>query len=85
MYLSLNQFDRAIKESKTALQYDPSNETALYRLILALRHSGRGDDLQPLVKRLSELHRESLQHETDRKKYRLVEQESATSPQGANH
>ncbi len=85
MYFTLNQFDRAIKESKTALQYDPSNETALYRLILALRHSGHGDDLQPLVKRLSELHRQSLQHETDLKKYRLVEQAPATPSPDANH
>jgi tetratricopeptide (TPR) repeat protein len=80
MYMSLNQYDRAIKESQLALKYDPSNETALYRLILAMRHSGHSDDLQPLVKRLSELHQESMRQETERKKYRLVEQESATTP-----
>lgn len=80
MYMSLNQYDQAIKESRIALKYDPSNETALYRLILALRHSGHDDDLQPLVKRLSELHQESMRHETDLKKYRLVEPGSAGPP-----
>jgi tetratricopeptide (TPR) repeat protein len=85
IYMSLDQYDRAIKESQIALQYDPSNETALYRLILAMRHSGHGDDLQPLVKRLSELHQESMQQETERKKYRLVEQESAASPSDGGH
>ncbi|MGO8772832.1 MAG: tetratricopeptide repeat protein [Terracidiphilus sp.] len=85
MYMSLNQYDKAIKESRISLQYDPSNETALYRLILALRHSGRGDDLQPLVKRLSELHQESMRHETDRKKYRLVEQDSPGVPPDGGH
>ena len=85
MYMTLKQYDQAIKESRKALQYDPSNETALYRLILALRHSGQGDDLQPLVKHLSELHQESMRRETDRKKYRLVEQGSAaTSPDGGH-
>jgi tetratricopeptide (TPR) repeat protein len=82
MYMSLKQYDLAIKESRTALKYDASNETALYRLILALRHSGHGDDLQPLVKRLSELHQESMRHETDRKKYRLVEPDSTAAPTG---
>jgi tetratricopeptide (TPR) repeat protein len=80
MYMSLNQYERAIKESQIALKYDPSNETALYRLILAMRHSGHGGDLQPLVKRLSELHQESMRQETERKKYRLVEPDSAATP-----
>jgi tetratricopeptide (TPR) repeat protein len=85
IYMSLNEYDRAIKESKVALQYDPSNETALYRLILAMRHSGHSDDLQPLVKRLSELHQESMRHETDLKKYRLVEPGAAGAPPDGGH
>jgi tetratricopeptide (TPR) repeat protein len=72
MYMSLNQYDRAITECRTALQYDPANESAMYHLIISLRHSGHNDELPPLVKRLSELHRESLRHETDRKRFRLV-------------
>ena len=76
MYMSLNQYDRAIKECKTTLQYDPSNEAAMYHLIISMRHSGHQDDLQPLVKRLSELHQESLRHETDRKRYQLFEEGS---------
>jgi tetratricopeptide (TPR) repeat protein len=85
MYMGLNQYDRAINECKTSLQYDPSNETAMYHLIISMRHSGRQDDLQPLVKRLSELHQESLRHETDRKRYQLVEEGSPTAkPDGGN-
>ena len=61
MYMTLNQYDLAAKECRTALQYDPSDETAMYHLIISLRHSGHQDDLKPLVKRLSELHQESLQ------------------------
>lgn len=84
MYMSLEQYDRAISECRTALHYDPSNETAMYHLIISMRHSGHNADLAPLVKRLSELHQESLQHETARKRYRLVEERSAPpQPAGA--
>jgi len=76
MYMTLKQYDRAISECRTALQYDPSDETAMYHLIISMRHSGHQDDLPPLVKRLSEMHQESLQRETDRKRYRLVEEGS---------
>jgi tetratricopeptide (TPR) repeat protein len=72
MYMSLGQYHRAIKECKTALQYDPANETAMYHLIISLRHSGQNDELPPLVKRLAELHKESLRHESERKSFRLV-------------
>jgi len=79
MYMNLKDYDRAIKECRIALRYDPSNETAMYHLIISMRHSGHQDDLQPLVERLSDLHKESLRHETDRKRYRLVEERSPTS------
>jgi len=70
--MTIGQYDRAIKECRTALQYDPANESAMYHLIISLRHIGHNDELPPLVKRLSELHQESLRHETDRKRFRLV-------------
>ena len=76
MYMSLKQYDRAIKECHLALQYDPSDESAMYHLVISLRHSGHNnDELQPLVKRLSEMHQESMHRETERKRYRLVEEE----------
>jgi tetratricopeptide (TPR) repeat protein len=72
MYMTLNQYDQAVKECRTALQLNPSNESAMYHLIISLRHSGHNDELPPLVKRLAELHQESLKRETDRKRFRLV-------------
>jgi tetratricopeptide (TPR) repeat protein len=85
MYMSLGQYDRAIKECKTALQYDPANETAMYHLIISLRHSGQNDELPPLVKRLAELHKESLRHESERKSFRLVIEGSPTPSSDAAH
>ena len=85
MYMSLNQYDRAINECRTALRYDPANESAMYRLIISLRHSGHNDELPELVKRLSELHQDSLQRETDRKRFRLVvEGDAAPRTYGAH-
>jgi tetratricopeptide (TPR) repeat protein len=83
MYMSLGQYDRAIKECKTALQYDPANETAMYHLIISLRHSGQNDELPTLVKRLAELHKDSLRHESERKSFRLVV-EGSPAPDAAH-
>lgn len=85
MYMSLGQYEKAIKECRTALQYNPSDETAFYHLIISLRHTGHKEDLQPLVKRLAELHKESLQHETDRKRFRLVEEGVPATQPGVAH
>jgi tetratricopeptide (TPR) repeat protein len=86
MYMSLNEYQQAIKECKIALQYDPFNEAAMYHLVISMRHTGRSaDELQPLVKRLAEMHKESLQHETDRKRFRLVEQGSPTAQPDGGH
>lgn len=83
MYMSLNQYEQAIKECKISLQYDPSNEAAMYHLVISMRHTGRSpDELQPLVKRLAEMHKKSLQNETDRKRFRLVEEGSAAAHPG---
>jgi len=72
MYMRTGQYDQAIEQCKIALKYSPSDESATYHLIISMRHTGHTDDLKPLVKRLAELHQESLRHETERKRYRLV-------------
>ncbi len=78
MYTRSGHYDLAIEQCRLALQYAPSDQSAMYQLIIALRHtgqSGRSDEIQALVKRLSDLQQASLQQETDRKRYRLVEQQ----------
>jgi len=79
MYMRSGQYSLAIDQCRLALKDAPFDETAAYHLVVALRHSGHGndDEMKALVKRLSEMHQASLQHETDRKRYRLVEQETA--------
>ena len=72
--MQAGQYEKAIEQCRAALQYAPNDEVATYHLIISLRHAGKKDQLQPLVKRLAELHQQSLQNETDRKRYTLVEQ-----------
>jgi two-component SAPR family response regulator len=79
MYMSSGQFDLAAEECRQALRYVPTDETATFHLLISLRHAGKKDELPDLVKRLSELHQQSLQKELDRKKYRLVEDQTGTA------
>jgi tetratricopeptide (TPR) repeat protein len=80
MYMSSGQYGLAIEQCRLALQYSPSDKTAIYHLIIALRHSGQSgqrDEIQVLAKRLSGLQETSLHQETDRKRFKMVEQQFA--------
>lgn len=79
MYMHSGRYDLAIEQCRIALKYAPSDEAATYHLLIALRHAGHKDELQPLVKRLSDLHQQSLRQESDRKRFRLVEEEPESS------
>lgn len=72
--LQAGHYENAIAQCRTALEYSANDETATYLLLISLRHAGRTNELQPLVQRLSELHRQSLQNEIDGKRFILVEQ-----------
>jgi tetratricopeptide (TPR) repeat protein len=78
LYFASGQYRLAIEQSQLALQYAPSDQSAMYHLIMALRHSGQSgerDKIQALVKRLSESQQASRQQDTDRKRFKLVEQQ----------
>lgn len=78
IYSAAGHYDLAIEQCHLALQLDPADQTAIYHLIVALRHSGEhGDEIAALVKRLSALQQSSLQQETDRKRFSLVEEKTA--------
>ena len=79
MYMSSGKYGLAIEQCRLALQYAPTDRSALYHLIVALRHSGRSgqrDEIQALVKRLSELQQTVLRQETDSKRFKLLEQKT---------
>jgi len=62
---------------------DPGDQTAIYHLIVALRHSGQSGqsaEIPVLVKRLGDLQKTARQRETERKKFKLVEQQPLPQP-----
>jgi tetratricopeptide (TPR) repeat protein len=78
IYTRSGQYDLAIEQCRLALQDSPSDETAIYHLIVALRHSpqtNQPDEIPMLVKRLSQLQQASRQQQTDRKRFQLLEQQ----------
>jgi hypothetical protein len=77
MYIRAGQYNLAIEQSRASLQYSPSDQSAMYHLIIALRHSGpEGQrEVQQWVKQLSDLKQASRQQETERKHFTLVEAE----------
>ena len=80
MYSRSGQYGLAIEQCRLALQSNPSDETAIYHLIVALRHSAQAEqrnEIQALVKRVAELQSAARKLETDRKRFTFVEQEIA--------
>jgi tetratricopeptide (TPR) repeat protein len=83
IYLRSGKYTLAMEQCRRVLEYAPNDQSAMYHLIIALRHSGQGaqaTEIHTWVKRLAELQQTSLQQDTDRKRFRLVEQQS-TAPQ----
>jgi tetratricopeptide (TPR) repeat protein len=80
LYMRSGQDNLAIEQCRLALQYVPTDRTAVYRLMTALRRSGQSEhreEIQALMKRLSEIQQAELRNDTDRKRFRLVEQQPA--------
>jgi tetratricopeptide (TPR) repeat protein len=77
IYIRSGQYNLAIEQSRASLRYSPSDQSAMYHLIIALRHSGpEGQhEVQQWVKQLSDLKQTSRQKETEQKHFRLVEVE----------
>jgi tetratricopeptide (TPR) repeat protein len=80
IYTRTGQYNLAIEQCRLALKDSPTDRIAIYHLIVALRHSseaGQREEIEALVKRLSDLQQTSRQLETDRKRFKLVEQRPA--------
>ena len=84
MYTDKNEFGLALVQCRLALKSDPDDQTSIYHLILALRHSQKPEDraeATTLVKRLSELQKVGRQKETNRKRFKLEEQQPVSKVQ----
>ena len=71
-YLQSGKTDAAIAECRTALEHNPKDQTALYRLIVVLRKTDRKAEIPDLLKRLAEARREAAKQEAENNRYKLV-------------
>ena len=80
LYLQIGKNGEAIEESRKALNINPKDQTAVYRLIQALRKTGDTTELPGLLKRLAELRQEATREEEQRNRYKLVEGNTGPNP-----
>ena len=85
LYFQNGHNDLAIAESREALARNPKDEQAVYHLILALRKSGKKDEMNELLKRLVELRADSKVNNPANKHYRLYEESSSASSAAPAH
>jgi tetratricopeptide (TPR) repeat protein len=73
LYLEEGNTQEAIRQSRLAFQQDPTDQTALYHLILALRKGGHEAEIEPLAKKLAELREQARAQEAAEHRYALIE------------
>ena len=71
-YLQAGQTDAAIAECRAALQQNSKDQTALYRLIVALRKTENKSEIPELLKRLAAARQEATEQEAKNNRYKLV-------------
>jgi predicted TPR repeat methyltransferase len=79
LYLQAGQTQAAIDQCREALKIDPRDQTALYRLIQALRETEKKSEIPDLLKRLAELRAEGTKQEREHNRYKLVEAPNSSS------
>lgn len=73
LYLQEGKTQEAIEQGRMALNDDPTDQTAVYHLILALRKAGDENEIPGLVSQLARLRQQSRMKESAERRYSLVE------------
>jgi len=81
MYMQAGEYQAAIDQCKKALINDPKDQTAVYRLIQALRKTGQKAEIPELLQRLAQLREQATQEERERYRYKLFEEDTSGKQQ----
>ena len=73
LYLQDGQFMDAAAQCRKALEIDPNDQAAVYRLIQALRKTDEKAQIPELLKRLATLRQQATHLEREQYRYKLVE------------
>jgi tetratricopeptide (TPR) repeat protein len=76
MYMQTGEFQEAIDQCRKGLISDPKDQTAVYRLIQALRKTGQKKEIPELLQRLAQLREQATQEERERYRYKLFEEDA---------
>jgi len=76
LYMQAEKYPEAIEQCRKALAIDPKDQTAVYRLIQALRKTGQQKEIPELLQRLAKLREQATQEERERYRYKLFEDET---------
>jgi tetratricopeptide (TPR) repeat protein len=71
-YFAAGQNELAVKECRIVLEKDPSDQSALYHLVIALRKSDNQAEIPDLLKRLAKARQDATRLEGERNRYKLV-------------
>lgn len=78
LYMQTGQYPEAIEQCRKALVNDPKDQTAVYRLIQALRKTGDNKkEIPELLQRLAQLREQATKDEQEHYKYKLFEEDAA--------
>jgi tetratricopeptide (TPR) repeat protein len=77
LYMQTGQYPEAIAQCRKALLIDPKDQTAVYRLIQALRKTGDKKEIPELLQRLAQLREQATKEEKEHNRYKLFEEDPA--------
>ena len=78
LYMQTGEYQKAIEQSRKALESDPKDQASVYRLIQAMRKTGQRKEIPELLQRLAKLREQETQDERERYRYKLFEEDAAT-------
>lgn len=79
LYLQMGDTANALRESRLAFANDPTDQTALYHLIRAMRSAGKADEVAQLTAQLASLRAEAQKKEMEERRYAIVTDASPKS------
>jgi tetratricopeptide (TPR) repeat protein len=80
LYMQAGRYPETIQQCQLALESNPGDQAAVYRLIQAYRKTGQTKDIPELLKRLATLREEATKKEAERNRFKLLEDEPPPKP-----
>jgi tetratricopeptide (TPR) repeat protein len=75
LYMQAGRYPETIQQCRLALETNPGDQAAVYRLIQAYRKTGQTKEIPELLKRLATLREEATKKEAERNRFKLLEDE----------